>query len=96
MSKLERGGEKGAGGTTDACFVTVYFFRTEKVQVYVTPGVNESKAFKFRFINNIYFINCYSISWIYFWRGVTALFAIISRNVERFYLTEKDHLLRPQ
>ena len=84
MSKLERGWEKGAGGTTDAWFGTVYFFRAEKVKVYVTPGVNESKAFKLRFINNIYFFNCYSISWIYFWRGVTALFAIISRNVEKF------------
>ena len=59
MSKLERGAEKGAGGTTDAWFVTVYVFRAEKVQVYVTPGVNESRAFKLRFINNIHFINWY-------------------------------------
>ena len=61
MSKLERGGEKGAG--YDRCLVCYcVLFRAEKVQVYVTPGVNESKAFKLRFIDKIYFINCYSIS----------------------------------
>ena len=58
---------KLGGGTTGAWFFTVYFLGRKRCKsgFYVAPGVNESKAFKFRFVNKINFVNCYSFRSIY-------------------------------